>query len=115
MASGVLDKVEIVNGPGELDLMTAFLRGGDVEITLKNGKRHVVRIKKRDFWDLTGDMIELLPGVLVELKDARYSPHSRAGEIIPQKLEKHPVCEHLVVVGQRYCSKCGADRMSAEE
>ena len=113
MASNTaVDIIEIMEGPGEIDFITALLRGGVVQITLKGGKKYRVRIEERKSWELTGDdMIELSPGVWVPLNDAHYSPRGRSGQIILKKLEEHPLCLHLVPKGVRRCPTCGADRM----
>jgi len=103
--------VEIVEGPGEVDFITALLRGGYVYITIKGGKQYKVRIEERKSWDLAGDMIMLLPGTWIPLKNAHYSPRLRKGQIGLEEIEEHPVCGHLVPKGMRRCPSCGRDRM----
>jgi len=101
----------VSNGPGEVDLVTALLRGGNIEITLEGGKRYTIKVERRLIWDLTGDKIQISPGVFVPLpKGSNYSVVSHHREIsLEGVLTENIACGHLMKKGTRFCPVCGAD------
>jgi hypothetical protein len=106
--------IQIIDGPGELDFITALLRGGIVNISIPasdGNKKYRVRIAKAINFSLGGQEIEVAPGQWLRLGEANYSPKNRRGEIASlAEMEEGAVCGHLIPKGFRFCPRCGRDQ-----
>jgi hypothetical protein len=117
-------RVEIVDGPGELDVfLRSLLDGKRVQFTLdfKGGQRRMNatiggahHISGRVIWELEG-WCENPSDQWVQFSRAVYDVKTRRGYFVfplqDENTEEHPICGHRVPKDIRRCPICGADRM----